>query len=182
MGSGCQHGLWGGSSADFSGSKQTPMRNVSNCKALFPLTPLQSAVTSCGMMQRLWIHQIRSAFLKLFVVFTLLVFVSGLGHAGSHTPDHARADIVHEYSLTSDHETNHCGFLAASAGCETHARSVGEHQTSDECCDGVCMSSMPPQPRATAVCVEASETFARAAEFEPSAGATTDLRPPRVPT
>lgn len=134
------------------------------------------------MMQRLWTPQLRLAFLKLVVVSTLVVATSGLGHAGSHAPDHALSNVVHEHSLISDNEANHCELHAASGICETQPPAAGEHQASAECCDGVCMAFMPPQPREAAVCVEASETFVRAAEFEPSAGATADLRPPRVLT
>lgn len=130
-------------------------------------------------MQSFWTLRLRSAFVRLVVVFALVVATSGLGHAGSHAPDHALSNVVYEHSLISDHEANHCESRAASGDCEAQAHPVEEHQASVECCDGVCMSFVPPQLRESAACVETSEIFSQAAEFEPSAGALANLRPPR---
>lgn len=133
-------------------------------------------------MQRLWTSKLHAAFLKLVVVFALVIATSGFGHPASHAPDHSLSNVVHEHSIISDDEADLCKFHSASSAYESQVRSVGDHQASVECCDGVCISFMSPQPREGAARVEASQTFSRAAEFEPSAAATADLRPPRVLT
>ncbi len=132
------------------------------------------------MTQSLWTPRLRLALLKLVVVFTLVIAISGFGHAGSHAPDHALSNVVHEHNLISDKEANDCEFHAASGICATQPHGTSEHQDSTECCYGVCMSFLPPQPLEAAACAEASVPFFRATEFESSAGAFAELRPPRV--
>jgi hypothetical protein len=125
------------------------------------------------------ITRVLTASLKLFVLLSLIVMWSGLGHAGAHALSHVETDVAFEHDSNPKPETDGHSLRASSSDCEVDVSLTGGQQNSDHCCAGICMSLALHSSNDTALREEIFEVYAQIAASETFGNAVVLERPPR---